>query len=104
MTHPLYETLGRNVREARRRQGLNQSALAERVGLSRASVANIEAGRQQVLAHILAKLGAALGTSPAELLGSYQQKTYQDNRLFRTALERAWVRSLLATPPLNGPA
>lgn len=53
------------------RKGLRQTQdqLAKQVGISRASLANIEAGRQQVLVHHLFALAAALQLdSPAQLL------------------------------------
>ena len=48
---------------------MTQEQLAKRVGISRASLANIEAGRQQVLVHHLFALASALDLeSPVQLL------------------------------------
>lgn len=48
---------------------MTQEQLAKRVGISRASLANIEAGRQQVLVHHLFALTSALDLeSPLQLL------------------------------------
>ncbi|MFZ4807589.1 MAG: helix-turn-helix transcriptional regulator [Hyphomicrobiaceae bacterium] len=64
----LYDQLGLLVRQHRERLDMNQSTLAEAIALSRASVANIEAGRQQVALHQVYRLAAALGVDVTTLL------------------------------------
>jgi transcriptional regulator with XRE-family HTH domain len=65
----IYEILGRAVSARRDELKLTQQALADKIGLSRASVANIESGRQKVLLHQVYKLVRALGLkSITELL------------------------------------
>lgn len=49
---------------------ISQEELAEKTGLSRAAIANIERGRQQILVHVLYKIAKALNVSPIELLPS----------------------------------
>jgi transcriptional regulator with XRE-family HTH domain len=66
--NPLNEEFGRLVRAARNREGLTQSQVAERVGLSRTSVTNIEKGRQTVLLHQIFLFASALGMAPQDLL------------------------------------
>ena len=56
----LYRRLGRTVADRRRTLGLTQSTLAERLGFSRASVANVENGRQRIMVHQLFALANAL--------------------------------------------
>jgi transcriptional regulator with XRE-family HTH domain len=63
-----YLCLGQRVRHARRKAGLTQAVLAARVGLTRASVTNIEKGRQKVLAHTLWRLAGTLGVLPEDLV------------------------------------
>jgi transcriptional regulator with XRE-family HTH domain len=53
--------LGEAVRETRRRAGLTQVVLAERLGVSAPYVANVEAGRQNVTLGQMANIAAALG-------------------------------------------
>ena len=63
--------LGRTVRTAREQLDLTQAELAERVGVSRAAIAEIEAGRiRQPRAAVFARLSAALGIPAAVLLAS----------------------------------
>ncbi len=63
------EELGTVVRETRQRRGLSQQALADRAGLSRNFVAQIERGESSPTVATLARLAAALGTTVGELLG-----------------------------------
>ena len=56
----LYRRLGRTVADRRRELGLTQSTVAEKLGLSRASLANLESGRQRIMVHQLFALVNAL--------------------------------------------
>lgn len=68
-TAHIYRNLGIRIRELRKSLRQTQDQLAKQVGISRASLANIEAGRQQVLVHHLFALASALQLdSPAQLL------------------------------------
>lgn len=55
-----YAELGRRIGDARRGLGLRQEDLARRLGVSRSSVANIEAGRQVVSSHMLFEMDQLL--------------------------------------------
>lgn len=66
----IYRELGRKIRDARERRGekLSQEKLAKRLKVSRASIVNIEAGRQHAPLHLLWKIAEALGTDLALLI------------------------------------
>lgn len=64
----IYAALGELVREHRQGQGISQDALGKRIGLSRASVANIENGRQRIPLHHLYRIAEALGVNAHTLL------------------------------------
>ena len=49
----LYRALGEKICQARKEAQLSQGALAERLGISRASVVNVEKGRQRPPLHVL---------------------------------------------------
>jgi transcriptional regulator with XRE-family HTH domain len=66
----LYEALGQLIREKRESLKMTQGELADLVEMSRASVTNIELGRQSVLLDQLYRFAAALRAKPAELLPS----------------------------------
>lgn len=56
----VYATLGQAVMVRRKHLGLTQAQVAKKIGVSRESVANIEAGRQRVLLHHVYGLMKAL--------------------------------------------
>ena len=64
----LYGEVGRKLRQARVTQGLSQERLAQQLGISRASVVNIEAGRQRAPLHLLWQLSEALATDLSMLI------------------------------------
>jgi len=65
---PIYKAIGATIRARRRNFRLTQDKLAPRLGMSRASLANIETGRQTVLVHQLYRFAEVLEMSPADLL------------------------------------
>ena len=64
----LYRRLGSTIKARRRILGLTQHQLAKQLGISRASLANMETGRQRVLVHQLYELAGQLNVSVQELL------------------------------------
>lgn len=65
----VYRALGARVAQLRRGLGLTQVEFAERAGLSRASIASIEAGRQRITLDQLYEIARGLGIgSLAELV------------------------------------
>ena len=65
----LYTAVGNSIRRYRRALPLTQRQVADRVGLSRASMANIESGHQWVRLHHLYAIAEALDLdSPAPLM------------------------------------
>jgi transcriptional regulator with XRE-family HTH domain len=60
-TASIYRDFGKAIATRRRELELTQETLASRVGLSRAAIANIENGRQNVLLHTVYELAGALG-------------------------------------------
>jgi len=89
---PFYVSLGKRVQFFRNRKKLTQGQLGTRLDppTTRASIANIEAGKQRVLAHTLVQIAKALEvelpelvasgaqqpskSSPAKLIGELQEK------------------------------
>src|SRR5580698_7112740 len=65
---PVYKTIGAIVRGQRRKLELSQDKLAGRLGISRATLASIETGRQRMLVHQLYAFAEALGLRPGDLL------------------------------------
>lgn len=63
-----HQALGARIRLIRETLGLSQDDLAKRVTLTRASIANIEIGRQRFLLDGVEDFARALGTTPKHLL------------------------------------
>src|ERR1700722_5289322 len=63
-----YRLVGDKVRSARIAAGLSQALLAEQVGLTRSSVANLEAARQRTSLYHFVLIAHALKTEVSELL------------------------------------
>jgi transcriptional regulator with XRE-family HTH domain len=65
---PIYAHIGALIKTRRKHFKLTQETLATQLAISRASLANIETGRQKILVHQLYSLAAALDLSPADFL------------------------------------
>jgi len=63
-----YAAVGNKVRSARHEARLSQSMLARRIGFTRSSVANLEAGRQHITLHLFVLIAQALDAEPVKLL------------------------------------
>lgn len=65
---PCHRLLGARIEHIRTTLGMTQEELAKRVGLTRASIANIETGRQRFLLQVVEKFAQSLGTTPKHLM------------------------------------
>lgn len=65
---PIYEQIGARIRLAREWNGWNQSRLADEIGLTRASVTNVETGRQRIMLHQLEDVADVLGVPLTALI------------------------------------
>lgn len=61
-----------NISKYRRRLGLSQEVMAERMGISRTAYRNIEAGKTRLMSGNIDKIASILGISPEELLLGYR--------------------------------
>lgn len=71
-TEPFYRHLGERIARARLAKNMSQATLAETLAprLTRASIANIEMGKQRVMAHALIQIAGALDLDLNELVNS----------------------------------
>ena len=92
--------LGRRIRAARKRKGMNQGRLADLLELGRTSIVMIEKGEQRVHAHLLVSLATELGTPVTELLGLTESIPVPPNTkgLPHSKEARAWVLTGLTQP------
>lgn len=100
---PFYLELGRKIHELRTRRGVTQEELGKRLNpsVTRASIANIESGKQRVYAHSLIELAQALHVTIPELLG--QGDTHTPPAKYSSALTELdrFVDELSAKLPLK---
>lgn len=68
VTEPIYGKLGKAIARLRARSGMTQQNLADAVGISRASVANIERGEQRVYLDQVLAFGDAFNISSIDEL------------------------------------
>lgn len=66
---PIYVAIGNAVLHERTRAGWTQQDLAGQVGLARASIANVELGRQRLMLHQVLAMADVLSIPAGELLG-----------------------------------
>jgi transcriptional regulator with XRE-family HTH domain len=100
----IYKAFGQAVATRRKVLNLTQATLAARVGISRASIANIESGRQNVLLHHVYRLVSALEFSKVSDLLPAQPKpaTQEDLDMILsdetvTARGKAQITDLIAS-------
>ena len=91
----IYRGVGRKIRQTRENQHLSQDSLAQRLGISRTSMVNIEAGRQRTPLHVLWQIAELLETkltllipTPEELLAP-QNQTVLDREMMKQIEEVA---------------
>ncbi len=63
----IYPLIGQSIQNLRRERGLAQGQLAEKAGISRTYLGQIEAGKKRVAVDILQKITNALNISLSEL-------------------------------------
>lgn len=65
---PVYGMIALKIRHVRETLGIDQATLAKRVGYTRTSIVNIEAGRQRLPLHVVEDIARGLGISTKHLL------------------------------------
>lgn len=62
--------IGSNIARIRKAAGLNQSALAERLGTTQATVSRWESGRRMMNTRVVAALASALDCAPGDIMAA----------------------------------
>lgn len=98
----LYREFGRILRQRRNDATLTQDELANKVGLVRTSITNMELGKQNVSLHLLFQLADALGVQAKDLLPDRVPQPMSPNierQIKEEALEEEeadWVRRVVS--------
>ncbi len=74
----LYRAVGKRVRSNREAARLTQEQLAKKVGVSRTSITNLEAGRQKMALHSLHEIASTLGIELKELIPAEAELAGED--------------------------
>jgi len=97
----LYTITGQLIRKTREERGLTQAELAAAVSLTRASITNIESGKQKLLLHTLYDIAIALSVEPSALLpkladtrGPWESESTLSSNLSES--EREWLHSIVS--------
>jgi len=100
----LYKEVGRKIR-AYRGKNLSQEALGSAVGLTRASISNIENGRQKLLLHTFVDIADALQVKAGKLLPEKPSPTETVDMGVLANLrdnERAFIESAIGVKQSKG--
>lgn len=99
-----YAEVGMRIRQSREERTWSQEKLAQVVGLTRSSIANIECGRQRLLVHTLCSIAAALDCDLLSLLPGGEQ--HEAHEFTGTAddlpVAREWLQRSLAAVRKDG--
>lgn len=81
-----YQSVGEQIRICRQKRKMKQEALAFELNLSRASIVNIEKGRQRPSLHLLCDMAQIFQINIKELVPSYQHE--------KKAINPAWKKQV----------
>ena len=87
----IYRGVGRKLRQTRENQHLTQDSLAQRLGISRTSMVNIEAGRQRAPLHLLWQIAELLETKLTLLIPTPEELLAPQNQ---TGLDREMMKQI----------
>ncbi len=77
----IYQTVGSEIKKARISNGMSQEDFANLLGLSRASIVNIEAGRQRPSLHLLFEISRKTQTKIEDFLPKIPDEIVVSNKL-----------------------
>jgi len=97
MTDARLAKVGHRIAELRKEKGWRQHDLAEAVGLTRSSIANIEVGRQELSLTNLWAIVDALGSTVGEITATpampwleLARRTFASQRAYTELAEKSW--------------
>jgi transcriptional regulator with XRE-family HTH domain len=94
-TAGFYKQIGGRIAEKRDAIELSQAELAERVGLSRSTIANIESGRQQLLVHVLIAIARTVGVPVMDLVPADDAPALKTEMRSLTPSTRSFVERVM---------
>ena len=89
--------IGKSLQSVRKRRGLTQKGLGEKIGLTREAIAAYEAGRSHLIDTTLLDIAAILRVSVNEILGLERQG------IENSVISRRWAKRLAVIESLPEP-
>jgi len=89
-------SIGKCLQSIRKRRGVTQKELGEKIGLTREAIASYEAGRSHLIDITLIDLAAALRVSVNEILG-------QERKSAEAPTSRRWAKRMAMIESLSEP-
>ena len=86
-------TIGKSIQAIRKRRGLTQNELGDKIGLTREAVAAYEAGRSQLMVTTLMDMATVLRVSVNEILKLERKDS-------ETSITRRWAKRMMVIESL----
>jgi transcriptional regulator with XRE-family HTH domain len=96
----LYRDIGLKVRDCRQKKGLNQEVFAQILCYSRASIVNIEKGRQRLSIHLLYEICKAINLKLTDLLPEIPNIDEELNTKWKRKIEDSAEDHIFRDPKL----
>tara|TARA_R110002167_G_scaffold308208_2_gene512954 strand:- start:318 stop:665 length:348 start_codon:yes stop_codon:yes gene_type:complete len=90
-----YIQVGKSIKKARTKVEMSQADLAKKVNMSRASIVNIEKGRQHPPLHLLWSLSEILEVSVVNFIPDFQTSSNELNPLFEKFIKDSTEKGLI---------
>ncbi|WP_282160376.1 helix-turn-helix domain-containing protein [Ulvibacterium marinum] len=84
-----YSAVGQSIKEARVTADIRQAELAKKINMSRASIVNIEKGRQHTPLHILWSLSEILEVEIGTLIPNFQSSNSEVKSIFDELIKKS---------------
>lgn len=90
-----YAKVGQSIKEARTKADLSQALLAKKINMSRASIVNIEKGRQHPPLHLLWSFAQLLDVNIGSLIPNFQSSSNEVNPVFEEFIKQSSAKGLI---------
>ncbi|MFY0602596.1 MAG: helix-turn-helix transcriptional regulator [Flavobacteriaceae bacterium] len=90
-----YRAIGEAIKNSRKKSKISQAELALKINMSRASIVNIEKGRQHPPIHLLWNLSMILGVSIHELIPEFALSENEIGTFFEKIIKKNNQRGLI---------
>lgn len=97
-----FKNVGEAISTSRKNIGYSQEYLANKIGMSRASIVNIEKGRQHPSIFLLWKLSEVLNAQFVDLLPKFVTSNNQNNPLYHEVIKNKTNEGIISEKSMKG--